>query len=277
MTSVPTVSVLKIDPAGLPPIPDREPIDRWMQRYEEVGSHRVGPPPEGIRAGHYQHVLLDTRTGELAFHCGDWRNPPIHGQCTRAEWKAQYPGRLFVRNGGPHQWFEPVPDLLCWVIDSGVKERPYLNAVQAAHFLDLLIPLAQRLLDHLLPIPGTTDRDYSPEAASAGRDIDRACSRHVESPLGLRPNLVLMDRVVEVMPELVKPRWATADDATLDQEAEMFTRFFAYHHPQLHRLLDVPEPTSSFGRLEILGARAWMHRHRLEMSGTNVHALGAAG
>lgn len=277
MTSVPTVSVLEIDAAALPPIPAREPIDRWMQRYDEVGPNLVGPPPEGMSAGHYQHVLLNTRTGELAFHCGDWRNSPIPQQCTREEWEAFYPGKSFSANGGPHQWFEGVPDLLCWVIDSGVRERPYLTAVQAGHFLDLLVPLAQRLLDHLLPVPGTNDRDYSPEAASAGRDIYRACTRHVEPPLGLRPNLVLMDRVVEVMPELVEPKWATADDATLDREAEMFTRFFVYHHPQLHRLLDVPESTSHLDTLEILGVRAWMYRYRLEMSGTNVHALGAAG
>jgi hypothetical protein len=167
--------------------------------------------------------LLDTRSGELSFHCGDWRHPPIHGISSRSAWDAHFPGTLFVPNGGPQQWADPMPELICWVIDSGVVECPYLDAAKAAAFLQHGAPLAQQLLDHLLPIPGTDERDYSPESASAGRDIERACSRRIDPPLGLRPNLMSMDRVVEVMPELVNPRWAEMNDDELAEAARTLT------------------------------------------------------
>ncbi|NED00676.1 hypothetical protein G3I55_03230, partial [Streptomyces sp. SID6648] len=61
------MTVREITEAEVPPLPDREAIRAWLDR------KGTGPTPLGANAGHYQHIVLNTRTGELSFHCSDYR------------------------------------------------------------------------------------------------------------------------------------------------------------------------------------------------------------
>src|SRR4051812_26165640 len=75
--------------------------------------------------GSYQNVLLNPRTGELKFHENTeaWEpwNPAWRAinDVPREIWKRWHPGTPFS-GIGPHAWFEEVPELLSWTIDSGV-------------------------------------------------------------------------------------------------------------------------------------------------------------
>lgn len=278
MTARTTVSVRDVDPATLPPIPDRAVVETWLADSRRRGVE-AGPPPREAAAGHYQHVVLDTRTGELFFHAGDWRVPaPAYHDHDREAWAAYYgPGTRFSVGGTPHQWFTPVPERVRWVVDSGVPDRPYLTAGQAQSFLHTLAPLAQTLVDHLLPVAGTTDRDWSPESGSAGLDIHRACSRHPQPPRGLRRNLVTLEQVMAALPWLVSPDWAGMDPATLDGEAEHLTRLTVLRHPILAELFGLDDtPGDQRGNLQILAARAWLRGiHPLAGPGTPADPLPA--
>ncbi len=141
----------------------------------------TGRPLDGRRPGHYQTVLLDTRSGELRFH----ENPEVW-EPWQPSWKSMsdvpretyerwHPGTSFT-GVGPHIWFEPVPELLSWTVDSGVEELPYLDVEAANALLEELTPVAQELLDGLFDAGG--DLDWSAASGRAGRNIGRLCSRH---------------------------------------------------------------------------------------------------
>ncbi|MCM2424894.1 hypothetical protein [Streptomyces sp. RKAG337] len=132
-----------------------------------------GPRPFSIEAGHYQHIVLNTVSGELSFHCADHRRS--------SQEDGYYPGTLFApdHSGG-------VPKVLYWNIDSGVSERPHHDVSEANAFAIEVAPLAQILLDHLVLVPETNTLGWSAEAVSAGLDIGRACTRHRLGPKGRR-------------------------------------------------------------------------------------------
>lgn len=133
-----------------------------------------GPP----RPGHYQSILLDTRTGEMSFHESAQHLEPRAwprertSDVPRTTWERWYPGTLFP---GTYGWTDPVPGLLRWVIDSGVTAFPYLDADGANALLAQVAPHAQDLLDNLFSADAL---DWSVSSVRTGRDIAGLCSRH---------------------------------------------------------------------------------------------------
>jgi hypothetical protein len=212
--------------------------------------------------GHYQHLVLDTRTGALSFHESTQHlEPPDPAQeftsdVPRETWERWYPGTLF-RPVGPYMWFEPVPRTLYWVIGSGVPEWPYLDADAANSLLDEVAPHAQALLDGLFDAAG--DLDWSAGSAHAGRDIRRLCSRTRKvAAWDLDADLVNFKDIVGRFPQVYRPELTSQPD--LADECAYITRFLGsneYWHPEVKQAFGRPYPDGSGLALEILGVRAW--------------------
>ncbi|MEU9546875.1 hypothetical protein [Streptomyces mirabilis] len=162
----------------------------------------------------------------------------------------------------PLQWVR-VADILYWTIDShyGAEERPYLTVGEGNALARELAPLAETLLLKLRAFPGTDTYDWSAESASAGMDIQSACSRYRYPPRGRRPELVDMAEAVSVRPCLVQDQWAGLDDRQLDEEAERLNKYGLHLNPAVANAL-------GFGpgvhRASLLGTRAWLYEHRRE-------------
>src|SRR5687768_215302 len=107
------------------------PVTRVIPSAPVAGAH----PPGG-----YQHVLLNTVTGELAFHESTEHREPWNPRWTAVNdvppetWKRWHPGTLYLPGSGADMWAGPVPELLNWGIDSGFTGLPYLD-VEAANAL----------------------------------------------------------------------------------------------------------------------------------------------
>ncbi|MFH8343125.1 hypothetical protein [Streptomyces sp. AM6-12] len=247
----PTVTVREITEAEVPPVPDKEAARAWFAR------NGAGEMPLGADAGHYQHIVLNTRTGELAFHCSDYRRSNKE--------EGYYPGHLFA----PSHW-QGVPEVLYWVIDSGVDERPYHDVAEGNAFAHEVTPLAQTLLDHLVPVPGTEDLDWSAVAASAGLDISRACGRDRLGPEGRRPWLVEVSDAARHFPQIVQDYVATGRNATVDNEAEHMVRMGLRRQggfwPDLAAHYGIEEKDADRFHAGLIGTRAFLYQYRLDQA-----------
>lgn len=250
----PKFTVVETTADQVPPIPDAEKARKYLDsegRYAEGAIH--------ASAGHYQKLVLHVsgpRAGEFYFYCDDWRvrrDPNVdHFPPSSGVWS-------------PFHWLK-VAEILHWTIDShhDVAERPFLTREEGNAFAREVAPLAEALLLNLQRVPGTDTYDWSAEAASAGMDIEAACSRHKHAPKGRRPELVNMAEAVSVYPELVQEAWATQDDASLDTEAEILNRYTLHRTPAIAKALgfDPKTPDAS-----LVGTRAWLYAHRRKAAG----------
>ncbi|MFC7933108.1 hypothetical protein [Streptomyces cinereoruber] len=247
----PTVTVRETTEAEVPPLPDKEAIRAWLAR------EGAGPTPIGANAGHYQHIVLNTRTGELSFHCSDYRRSNKE--------EGYYPGALFA----PSHW-QRVPEVMYWVIDSGVDERPFHDVAEGNAFAHEVAPLAQTLLDHLVPVPGTEDLDWSAVAASAGLDIGRACHRDRNAPEGRRPWLIEVSDAARDFPRIIQDHVATASNETLDNEAEHLVRMGLRRQgdfwPDLATHYGIEDKDAHRFHAGLIGTRAYLYQHRLDQA-----------
>jgi hypothetical protein len=228
----------------------------------------ISPAPATDRhaPGHYQSLLLDTRTGELRFHESTQHLEPLDlartasGDVppeTLARW---YPGTLFTANGGPHTWFSPVPGLLRWVIDSGeyVRGRPYLDADNAGTLLRVAAPYAQDLLNGLFD---TGELDWSAAAVAAGQAVGGLCSRDgLGYPGKEGEGLADYGDIVSRFPYVYRPELLTVPPDQLAGQCEPITRFLGsneHWHPEVKEAFGTPETESSYRALDVLGVRAW--------------------
>ncbi|MCX4462444.1 hypothetical protein OOK58_59230 [Streptomyces sp. NBC_01728] len=248
-TAVPALTVREMTASEVPPLPDPE---KYRAYFDAEGRL---PAPREVDAGHYQQLVLEVRTGRLYFFAQDWRIPRgLNGD--RAD---RFPPVEGI--WAPFHWLK-VPDIIFWTIDSGipVEERPYLTLEEGNQFAREVAPLAEALLLNLVAVPGTDTFDWSAESASAGLDIQAACSRHKTPPRGRRPELVNMAEAVSVHPRLVQDRWATMTDAQLDEEAEHLNRCGLDHNQQIAKGLGI-DPRGHYASL--VGTRAWLYEQRL--------------
>ncbi|MEV4559102.1 hypothetical protein AB0K51_19220 [Kitasatospora sp. NPDC049285] len=231
---------------------------------EVISSVSVSYP--SFAPGHYQQILLDTRTGELRFfesteHLEPW-NPAwtAANDVPRETWRRWHPGTLFSGRG-PHMWFQPVPDLLAWVIDSGVKELPYLGVQDANRLLEELAPHAQALLDGLFQAGG--ELDWSATAARAGRTIGRLCDRHHRAqPATADADADLVDyaEIVARFPEVYRPGVLGAGRKRLADGCEGITRFLGcneHWHPEIKKVFGRTADDGTYVYLDVLGVRSW--------------------
>lgn len=222
------------------------------------------PVPGRARPGHYQGVLLDTRTGQLRFHESTEHREPRNPAWTaindvpRGTWKRWNPGTLFVFNG-PQQWFAPFPEELSWVIDSGVAELPYLGVAAANALLEEVVPVAQELLDGLFTAGG--DLDWSAASARAGRNIDRLLSRHRKTAAPeADAELVDFAEIVSRFPQVYQPEKLRHPLGKLAKECEWVTRNLGSNkrwHQEIKSEFGKPYSDGSGIGLQVLGVRAW--------------------
>ncbi|MFD9685132.1 hypothetical protein ACFWXO_05150 [Kitasatospora sp. NPDC059088] len=229
---------------------------------EVISSVSVRYPRFSV--GHYQQILLDTRTGELRLfespeHLEPW-NPvwTSASDVPRETWLRWHPGTHFSHRG-PHMWFQPVPELLTWVIDSGVKELSYLGVQDANRLLEELAPHAQALLDGLFQAGG--ELDWSAAAARAGRTIGRLCGRHRRAePATADADLVDYADIVACFPQVYQPGVLGAGRNGLAYECEAITRFLGHNehwHPEIKKVYGCPVDDGTYVYLEVLGVRSW--------------------
>jgi hypothetical protein len=241
------------------------------------------------RPGHYQRVLLDTTAGELRFYESTEHLEAWDAQWTaindvpRETWRRWHPGTSFT-GSGPHQWFQPVPAAICWTVDSGMAQLPYLDADAANALLRRLAPHAQDLLDglydvsgHPLPagaVDGWTDRviearpagcaelDWSAASAHAGRNIGRLCSRDPYTT-DADPELADYEAIVASHPQVYRPELTQKADVALARECEFITRFLGgngHWHEEITQTYGekrIDGEGKSYTRLDVLGVRAW--------------------
>ncbi|MEU0074076.1 hypothetical protein ABZ027_31745 [Streptomyces sp. NPDC006332] len=223
-------------------------------------------PVPGARApGCYQHVLLNTVTGELSFHEGTEHREPWNPAWTaindvpRETWKRWHPGTQYLPGAGPHMWFKPVPELLCWTVDSGFTGHPYLNVEAANALLELVTPHAQELLDGFFEAAG--ELDWSAASARAGRNLCRLTSRHREAA---RPevdaDLVDFAAIVQRFPQIYRPELLQLSLDKLAEACEHQTRYIGaneHWHQEVKKIFGTPYRDVSGVGLQVLGVRSW--------------------
>ncbi|MFD9714442.1 hypothetical protein ACFWBR_41475 [Streptomyces sp. NPDC060006] len=216
--------------------------------------------------GHYQHVLLDTATGELSWHESTEHLEPWNPAWTavndvpRETWKRWHPGKMFPPgSAGPHMWFEQVPELISWTVDSGFTGHPYLDVEAANALLELLEPYAQELLDGFFEAGG--ELDWSAAAAHAARNICRLTSRHREAaPREVDAHLVDFAEIVERFPQVYVPGMLGLSLDKLAEECEYQTRFIGaneHWHQEIKKVFGTPYRDGSGVSLDVLGVRSW--------------------
>lgn len=224
------------------------------------------PIPGRPAPGHYQHVLLSTVTGELSWHESPEHREPWNPAWTasndvpRETWQRWHPGKMFPPgSAGPHMWFEPVPELLSWTVDSGYTGNPYLDSEAANLLLELVKPYAQELLDQFFEAGG--ELDWSAGAAHAARNISRLTSRHREAaPREVDAHLVDFADIVARFPQLYRPRMLGLPLDKLAEECEYQTRFIGaneHWHQEIKKVFGTPYRDGSGVSLDVLGVRSW--------------------
>jgi hypothetical protein len=223
-----------------------------------------GPIEGRMPPGHYQHVLLNTATGELSFHESTEHLEPWDpawkavNDVPREIWKRWHPGTGFTFRG-PHMWFEPVPELLCWTIDSGVTQLPYLDAEAANALLEELAAYAQAMLAGFFEAGG--ELDWSADSARAGRNIGRLCSRHRQAAAAeVDAELVDFAVIVRQFPRVYQPELLRTSLDKLAKECEFITRFLGsneHWHREIKKVFGVPYSDGSGVGLDVLGVRSW--------------------
>lgn len=222
------------------------------------------PIPGRSHPGHYQHVLLNTITGELSFHEGTqhrepwnpkWRSVTDVPRDILDRW---YPGKGFATKG-PHMWFEPVPELLAWTIDSGHEKLPYLDVAAANALLDKVLPYAIQLVDGLFEASG--DLDWSADSAHAGRNITRLTRRDPQvADREVDRDLVDYATIVQRFPQTFHARILCKPLGDLAEACESMTRFLGCNenwHDEIMPVFGVPFRDGSGRGVEVLGVRAW--------------------
>lgn len=226
-------------------------------------------PSEPVHGSHapgaYQHVLLDTATGELSFHESTEHREPWNpawravNDVPRETWKRWHPGTLYLPGSGPHMWFEPVPALLCWTVDSGFTGHPYLDVEAANALLELVAPYAQQLLDGFFEAGG--ELDWSAASAHAGRQLCRLTSRHREAaPREVDGDLVDFAEIVARFPQVYRPEMLGLSLDKLAQECEYQTRYIGaneHWHQEVKKVFGQPYRDGSGVGLQVLGVRSW--------------------
>lgn len=222
------------------------------------------PIPGRSKPGHYQQVLLDTRTAELRFHESTEHLEPRDPAWTstsdvpRDTWRRWHPGKLFAFNG-PHQWFEPVPELLCWVIDSGTPGWPYLDAAAANALLEEVLPVTQELLDGLFD--GGGDLDWSCRSARAGRNMNRLLSRDRKAAESeADAELVDFAEIADRFPQVYQPAYLRYPLEALAEACESVTRYIGsneHWHQEIKKVFGTPYSDGSGIGLQVLGVRCW--------------------
>ncbi|MER5312320.1 hypothetical protein ABT034_31590 [Streptomyces sp. NPDC002773] len=216
--------------------------------------------------GHYQHVLLDTTTGELSWHESTEHREPWNPAWTaindvpRETWNRWHPGKMFPPgSAGPHMWFEPVPELISWTVDSGFTGHPYLDVEAANALLELVKPYAQELLDGFFEASG--ELDWSAAAAHAARNICRLTSRHREAaPREVDAHLVDFAEIVQRFPQVYRPQMLGLSLDKLAEECEYQTRFIGaneHWHEEVKKVFGTPYRDGSGVSLDVLGVRSW--------------------
>ena len=222
------------------------------------------PVPGSHAPGHYQHVLLNTVTGELAFHESTQHREPWDpswravNDVPKSTWKRWHPGKLFLPGSGPHMWFEPVPELLSWTVDSGFPGHPYLDVEAANALLELVKPYAQELLDGLFEAGG--ELDWSAASAHAGRNLCRLTSRHREAaPREVDADLVDFAEIVQRFPQVYHPELLRLSLDKLAHECEIHTRYLGCDnwHPEIKKVFGTPYRDGSGVYLQVTGVRSW--------------------
>ncbi|WP_328974023.1 hypothetical protein [Streptomyces sp. NBC_00239] len=223
------------------------------------------PVPGAHAPGSYQHVLLHTGTGELSFHEGTEHREPWNpswratNDVPRETWNRWHPGKLYLPGSGPHMWFEPVPELLCWTIDSGFTGHPYLDVEAANSLLELVAPYAQELLDGFFEAGG--ELDWSAASARAGRQLCRLTSRHREAAAPeVDADLVDFADIVERFPQVYKPELLGLSLDKLAEECEFQTRYIGaneHWHQEVKKVFGTPYRDGTGVYLQVLGVRSW--------------------
>lgn len=223
-------------------------------------------PVAGAHApGSYQHVLLNTSTGELAFHESTEHREPWNpawqavNDVPKATWSRWHPGKLFLPGSGPHMWFEPVPELLNWGVDSGFTGHPYLDVEAANALLELVAPYAQELLDGFFEAGG--ELDWSAASARAGRQLCRLTSRHREAAAPeVDADLVDFADIVARFPQVYRPELLGLSLDKLAERCEYQTRYIGaneHWHQEVKKVFGQPYPDGSGVGLQVLGVRSW--------------------
>ncbi|MCQ8194629.1 hypothetical protein [Streptomyces rugosispiralis] len=231
------------------------PVTEVIPSEPVVGAHAPGS---------YQHVLLHTGTGELSWHESTEHREPWNprwravNDVPRETWKRWHPGELFLPGSGPRMWAEPVPELLCWTVDSGFTGHPYLDVEAANALLELVKPYAQELLDGFFEAGG--ELDWSAASAHAGRQLCRLTSRHREAAQReVDADLVNYAEIVERFPQVYRPELLGLSLDKLARECETHTLGLGseHWHPEIKKVFGTPYRDGSGVRLQVTGVRSW--------------------
>lgn len=146
-------------------------------------------------------------------------------------------------------------------------------------------PLAQEIADNLLPVAGTTGRDWTARAADAQRAAAHLLERYpyrgteYDFPYRRPWYLIDADTALKAIPSLISPAWADATDQQLQDAAANLETQLRQHcqanTETLEKLILISLtgtrlPDTDDGRpsthIRLHGARAWLHAYRRDQA-----------
>lgn len=228
ITFVPTTNTV--------PVLDRS---KKEDRLQQPGAATAAPG--GEHPLHYQKITLDLKNQTLQFACSDWRGE------TRE-----------------HREYVNVPDpfrgtRINWVIETDGKGRPYFTNEEGDRFVRELLPLAQKLTESLIPIPGEPGAwDWSIEAVEAADEITARC--HFTSCVK-RP-VVDAETYFRVIPEDLPPDLDEATTEWLDKQAYWISRPAPDRVRRLEQHLGIS--LDGLASPRVVGVHAYLRRLREE-------------
>ncbi|GIH95381.1 hypothetical protein ACFFMN_23900 [Planobispora siamensis] len=178
--------------------------------------------------GWYGLVVLDTGTGQLSIRANRGYGPHFKNGHPPDEHYAPEQDLWYGRR------YHRTPRRL------GAFLREGLTREEVEQVLAQVAPAAQRLLQHLEPLPDG-GWDWTVEAATTYQALRLFVShpqdRTLESTLtdlSRHPSTVAFDTVIEAIPSIVDPAWTVASDAELDRIAEAFCQGNGYYSSNSH-------------------------------------------
>lgn len=178
--------------------------------------------------------------------------------------------------------FLAVPERMGFVFR--LRDRDQINT-----FLrDVATPLAQEMLDNLIPVPDTEEWDWTAAAVQAADELRFICDyphgvpvaneagRSVaEQRAAHRSDRSYVDaaRLFEVRPDLVDKKWASMSNEELNDRAETLSRFLIHwrsnlDHESIHEQLGFTRTSDGdWPYIRLVGLRAFMYGHRQRVAG----------
>lgn len=183
-----------------------------------------------------------------------------------------------------HDWLA-VPDRISFLLNNHRTRDAIHDFLQTE-----VVPLAQEIVDSLIPVPGTDEFDWTPDAVEAAQELRFVCDyphgvpvandagetmaqqRAMYRSSSRRRRYLAATRLFEVRPDLAEKAWAGMSDERLNERADILARFLVHWNTRsdgrLYEQLGYQrKENGEWPWVHLIGLRAYMFGYRQQVAG----------